>query len=232
MFNVKIETNKIIENIKDWFCNKSSKALGCTINISGGKDSTVVATLLVRALGKDKVFGILQPNGIQKDISDSLKVCEILGIDYEIVNIEDTYKSICKLELSDEAKINVLPRIRMTYAYAIAQTKNYRVIGTSNASETYVGYFTKWGDNANDFNPIKDYTCTEVIQIGDELGLPYELTHKTPSDGLSGKSDEEKLGITYKDLDNYLRDNKDGISEETIRKIEHKHNISLHKILK
>ncbi len=232
MFNAEVEKNKIIESIRDWFYTKSSNALGCVINISGGKDSATVATLLVNALGKDKVFGILQPNGIQKDIDDSLKVCEILGIEYQIVNIEDTYNSICNLELSDEAKINVLPRIRMINAYAIAQTKNYRVIGTGNASEGYVGYFTKWGDNVCDYNPIKDYTCTEVIAIGDALGLPYELTHKTPSDGLSGKSDEEKLGITYKDLDNYLRGNKTGISDEVIKKIEEKHQMALHKILK
>lgn len=230
MFDAVKEARNIIEDIKKWFYNESGNALGCILNVSGGKDSTVVAKLLVEAIGKENVYGLLQPNGIQKDISDSIKVCELVGIDYKVINIENTYNSICTDEMTYEAKVNVGPRIRMINAYAYAQTKNYRVIGTGNASERYVGYFTKWGDGANDFNPIKDYTCTEVMLIGDALGLPYDLTHKTPSDGLTGKTDEERLGITYKDLDNYLRGNKEGISEEVIKLIEFKHSISLHKL--
>ena len=213
---------QIIQFLKDYF--KISNIPGAVIGISGGKDSTVVAKLLVDSIGKENVLGVLMPNGEQKDIEDSKKVCELLDIDYTIINIFDIYRSMINriqsiynadlpnvhggytkksknLLISDKALTNIPPRIRMTILYAIAQSLGYLVAGTGNKSERFIGWFTKWGDGACDINPIAHLTCTEVIELGDYLGLPYDLVHKTPADGLTGKSDEENLGFTYKELD-------------------------------
>ena len=210
---------EIIQWIKDWFKKESGNAEGIVIGISGGKDSTIVAKLCVEAIGKEKVFGVLMPNGEQKDIEDSKRVCEILGIEYIIIDISASYKNLIdkiewfnkegtdwrtSIKLSNDAIINIAPRIRMTTLYAIAQTKNYRVAGTGNATEKALGYFTKWGDGAHDFNPIGSLTCTEVIELGLELGLPEELVKKTPSDGLTGKSDEESFGFSYSEIDKVI----------------------------
>lgn len=226
----------IIQWIKDWFDTQSNNAEGIVIGISGGKDSTVVAKLCVEAIGKERVFGVLMPNGEQKDIADSKRVCDLLGIRYIVVNISDIYydfiRNISSEEitlntedrnvvfLSDEAKVNICPRIRMTTLYAIAQTKNYRVAGTGNATERVLGYFTKWGDGACDFNPLGFLTCTEVIRLGLDLGLPEDLINKAPSDGLTGKTDEEQFGYSYKEIDEVLLEKVDnGEIYEFIQKL-------------
>ena len=226
----------IIQWIKDWFDTQSNGAEGIVIGISGGKDSTVVAKLCVEAIGKERVFGVLMPNGKQKDIADSQRVCDLLGIRYIVVNISDMYydfiRNISSEEitlstedhnvvfLSDETKVNICPRIRMTTLYAIAQTKNYRVAGTGNATERVLGYFTKWGDGACDFNPLGFLTCTEVIRLGLDLDLPEELINKAPSDGLTGKTDEEQFGYSYKEIDEVLLEKVDnGEIYEFIRKL-------------
>ena len=148
-------------------------ASGVVLGISGGKDSTVVAMLSTLVWGYDNVFGVIMPNGEQKDINDSIEVCETLDIPYTIVNIENSYKDILNqihgVEITDKAKTNIAPRLRMTTLYAIAQSLGYRVIGTGNASERYIGWFTKFGDGGCDFNPIANLTCTEVIELGKEL---------------------------------------------------------------
>ena len=143
---------------------------------------------------------------MQKDIDDAKRVCGILSIPYEIIDISGIYDSFSKAlnPQKDITKINISPRIRMTLLYAAAQEKNYLVCGTGNRSERFVGYFTKFGDGAFDVNPIGEYTLTEVIALGRELGLPEDLIIKPPSDGISGKTDEENMGILYKDLDEYL----------------------------
>lgn len=200
---------------------------GYVLGISGGKDSTIVAKLLVDAIGKENVLGVLMPNGEQKGINDSIQVCNVLGIDYQVVNIKDSfdavlrqimhtnhpnfpgdenYKGTTEVQCStyyvtEKAKTNISPRLRMLTLYAISQSLGYLVAGTGNASERFIGWFTKWGDGACDINPIAHLTCTEVIKLGDYLGLPYELVHKTPADGLTGKSDEENFGFTYQELD-------------------------------
>lgn len=201
---------------------------GYVLGISGGKDSTVVAKLLVDAVGKENVLGVLMPNGEQKDISDSIEVCKYLDIRYINVNIKSSFTSLLNsierdvlkdsinvgipnlvsdgtnIIVSDKALTNVAPRIRMTILYTIAQSVGYRVAGTSNASELFIGWGTKWGDLASDINPISQLTCSEVISLGDYMGLPYDLIHKTPADGLTGKSDEENFGFTYKELDTLI----------------------------
>lgn len=229
-FNVEKVCGEIITWIRDYFKAQPS-ANGAAIGISGGKDSTIVAKLLVEALGKERVFGVLMPNGEQKDIGDSLRVVEILGINYKVVNIEKAYKGLVEgiqEDLSQDAKINIPPRLRMTTVYAIAANLHYRVCGTGNKSEAFVGYTTKWGDSAYDFNPIGDLTTEEIVAVGDYLGLPYDLVHKTPSDGLSGKSDEEKLGFTYKQINEYIENGTIG-DEEIDEKIRLKNEYNKHK---
>lgn len=230
-FNSEKECKNIINWIREYF-KAQPNAKGAIIGISGGKDSSVTAKLLVEALGKERVFGVLMPNGEQKDIEDSLKVVDILGINYKIINIEKAYSglldAIQENSLSIDAKINIPPRLRMTTLYALGANMNYRVCGTGNKSEGFVGYTTKWGDNAYDFNPIGDLTTEEVVAVGDFLGLPHELVHKTPSDGLSGQSDEEKLGFSYKQINEYIEYGSCG-DKEIDDKIKLKHEYNKHK---
>lgn len=234
MFDAIKRRDEIIQNIQNWF-DKNGNEAKAVIGISGGKDSTVSAALLVRALGKDRVLGVLMPNGTQVDIDDSYKVIKFLGIQNCEVNIQNATEGLyfelgraLGVPISPKAKTNVPPRIRMTTLYAIAQTLGGVVVGTGNASEIYLGWFTKWGDGANDYNFLKDYTATEVIALGDALGLPYELVHKTPSDGLCGKSDEEKFGFTYQVLDDYIRGK--AVPPDDIKvKIDQMHNSTAHK---
>ncbi|MCR5404670.1 MAG: NAD(+) synthase [Butyrivibrio sp.] len=235
-FNAAQEIENITNWIRDWFAENGPKA-DAVIGLSGGKDSTIVAALLVKALGKDRVVGVLMPDGEQKDIDDSKKVAELLGIRSYIVNIHEAVEGVKKslsaagVEAGKDAIINTPPRIRMTTLYAIAQSlpNGGRVTNTCNKSEDYVGYSTKYGDAAGDFSPCADYLVCEMLQIGDALGLPKELIHKTPSDGLSGMSDEDKLGFAYATLDNYVLT---GICEDTAtkEKIDHLHVINLHKL--
>ena len=238
-FDAKKVKEDLVKWVRDWF-NENGNGCNAVIGISGGKDSTVVAALMVEALGKDRVIGVLMPNGIQADISDSKKVVEFLDIKNTTVNIKDTVDAeIKKLkeslkelghdELSEQTIINLPPRIRMATLYAISQSVNGRVINTCNLSEDWVGYSTRYGDSAGDVSPLANLTVDEVKKLGIELGLPKELVYKTPSDGLCGKSDEDNLGFTYATLDNYLRT---GICEdENIKNIiDRKHKINKFKL--
>lgn len=219
-FDVEIITEACVKWIQDWFLavNPTGKAV---IGISGGKDSTVTAGLCVKALGKERVVGVLMPNGEQKDISDSRKIVDFLDIPYIEVNIENAFQGILqgitggkfanfpkdseKMELSQQTLINVAPRLRMTTLYAIGQSVNGMVANTCNLSEDHVGYSTLYGDYSGSFSPLGKLTVTEVKAIGKYLGLPIELVEKAPSDGLCGKTDEDNLGFTYAELDEYLR---------------------------
>ena len=212
IFDAEKKAEECIAWINHWFTNQSGGSKGLVIGISGGKDSTVVAALCAKAIGKEKVLGILMPNGIQSDIADARQVIKETGICAQVVNIDEAYKGIVggiretiAVPLNREAMINIAPRVRMTVLYAVAQAHNYRVCGTSNLSERYIGYSTKWGDSACDFNPLGSLTSDEVVAVGQVLGLSQELTHKTPSDGLCGKSDEDNFGFTYAVLNNYIR---------------------------
>ena len=235
-FNAKKEIESIVSWIQEWFNTNGPKA-NAVIGISGGKDSSIVAALLVKALGKERVVGVMMPNGEQKDISDSKKLVEYLGIKNYTVNIKDAFEGeinalkAAGVEPGKDAIINTPPRLRMATLYAIAQSlpEGGRVANTCNASEDYVGYSTKYGDAAGDFSPCADYVVSEMLQIGDELGLPSDLIHKTPSDGLSGMSDEDKLGFTYAVLDKYIRTGE--IEDQaTKEKIDRLHVLNLHKL--
>jgi NAD+ synthase len=182
--DVKETTEKLIQWIRNWF-EVNGKGCNAVIGISGGKDSTIVAALCVEALGKDRVIGVLMPNGVQKDISDSLEVCNYLGIRKYVVNINqavEALKTSMGIDLSPQSETNLPPRIRMTTLYAISQSNNGRVANTCNLSENYVGYETKFGDGAGDFSPLGNLTVKEVLEIGDYLGLPNHLVHKVPMD--------------------------------------------------
>lgn len=225
---------EIKENIISWIQNyfKETNGKGAVVGVSGGKDSSTVCKLMVEALGKENVFAVLMPNGEQKDISDSQNLVKLLDVRYKIVNINDAYNGLLNAigedDLSSQGKINMSPRLRMTTLYAIASSLDYRVAGTGNKSEGFVGYTTKWGDNACDFNPIAGLTKEEVVALGDELGLPKELTHKAPSDGISGLTDEDNLGFKYEDINKYMSDGTTG-DLDLDKKIEKTHKANLHK---
>ena len=219
MFDAVKAKNDCVQWIRDWF-DKNGKGCNAVIGISGGKDSSVVAALCVEALGRDRVVGVLMPNGVQKDINDATQLVYHLEIKFLCVNIEDAVNGVLDnifdiymperdgyedVSISEQTKINLPPRIRMATLYAISQSINGRVVGTDNASEAYIGYSTRWGDNVADAMPILHFTSDEVVAIGDALNLPYELTHKVPSDGLCGKTDEDNFGFTYEVLNKYIR---------------------------
>lgn len=228
--------DRIIDWIREYFKENgpSSKAV---IGISGGKDSSVVAALCVEALGKERVFGVLMPQGDQKDIDASFTLVNHLDIPYCIVNIGETVKQMMQAiekgldaDLTTQAITNIPARIRMTTLYAVSATISGRVANTCNLSEDYVGYATKYGDAAGDFSPLSDLTVQEVKAIGRALGLPESLVEKTPIDGLCGKTDEDNLGFTYAVLDKYIRT---GVCEdEAVKaKIDRMNECNLHKLL-
>ena len=202
--------NRIVDWIREWF-EINGKGCNAVIGISGGKDSSIVAALCVEALGKDRVIGVLMPNGEQADINDAIQLVEHLGIKYYIINIKNSVDGVVRemisagIEISEQTRINLPPRIRMSTLYAVSQSHNGRVANTCNLSEDWIGYSTRYGDSAGDFSPLCNVTVTEAKAIGEILGLPHNLVHKTPSDGLSGMSDEEKIGFTYEVLDKYIR---------------------------
>jgi NAD+ synthase len=209
-FNAPETAKAVIDWIKRYFEENASPETYAVIGISGGKDSSVAAALCVEALGKDRVIGVLMPQGEQPDIDCSKLLVSHLGIRHYIVNVGAAVSALTDelskhLELNSQATINTPPRIRMATLYAVAASVGGRVVNTCNLSEDWVGYSTKYGDAAGDFSPLSDLTVTEVLQIGDYLGLPYELVHKVPSDGLCGKTDEDNLGFTYAELDRYIR---------------------------
>ena len=238
-FDAEKTRDNLVAWIKNWF-EQNGKDKIAVIGISGGKDSTIVAGLCVRALGKERVLGVLMPNGDQKDIRDSYRVCEALDIDHIVVNIGATYNTIAEeietalnmnniaTNLSEQTIINLAPRLRMTTLYGVSQTVGGRVVNTSNLSECYVGYGTLYGDLAGSLYPIKNLTKSEVIEIGKTMNeIPIDLVVKSPADGLTGFSDEEKFGFTYDELDEYIRLGKEGEHSETIKK---KHEANLFKL--
>ena len=212
---MKFDAKKVIEEltvwIRDWF-DENGRGCNAIVGISGGKDSSVAAALCVRALGVDRVIGVLMPNGEQSDIAMSRLLVEHLGIRHVTVNIQDGYNGLLgelRRQLGDvsrDTEINLAPRLRMSTLYAVAQSNNGRVVNTCNLSEDWVGYSTRYGDSAGDFSPLSMLCVREVKALGRELGLPECLVEKVPIDGLCGQTDEEKLGFTYAALDAYIRD--------------------------
>ena len=207
--------DEIVRWLREWF-EENGKDCNAVLGISGGKDSSVCAALCCEALGKDRVIGVLMPDGEQKDISDSYNVVEHLGIRYLNINISKAKGALFdamlfsegnfKVEnITEQAIQNLPPRLRMSTLYLVSQCMNGRVINTCNLSETLLGWETRWGDAVGDVAPLADLTVQEVKKLGYELRLPEWMIEKTPSDGLCGSSDEEKLCISYKVFDDYIR---------------------------
>ena len=234
MFNAVKAKDTIVEWIREWF-DKNGKDCKAVIGISGGKDSSVVAALCVEALGKDRVAGVIMPNSTMDDFGDAERVCRFLDISELVIDIgravgdlRKSFRLNVDYDLSEQAEINLPPRIRMATLYMVSQSINGRVACTDNLSESFIGYSTRWGDSVGDFCPLANLTSEEVVAIGDALGLPYELTHKVPSDGLCGKTDEDRFGFTYEVLNKYIRT---GVceDEEIKEKIDEMHQRNLFK---
>ncbi len=241
-FDAKKETEKVIEFIRDYY--KENNLGGVILGISGGKDSGVVAGLFTKALGKENVIGVTLPcHSKDEDAIDAKLVSDYYGfelINFDITSSFDSFKTeLTNLGEFTETEtknsdINLKPRLRMASLYYLAalysalKGKTYLVAGTSNKCELYVGYFTKGGDSVHDISPIADFTVDEVIAIGEVLNVPEKVLYKSPNDGLSNQTDEDKLGVKYKDIASYMED-EDSVDEGTKKKIEKLHNNNLHK---
>lgn len=235
-FNAQETLDRLVDWVKNYFAENAAPETKAVIGISGGKDSSVAAAVCVKALGKERVIGVLMPQNEQSDIAYSRLLVDTLGIKSYTINIGETVSTFMDelskhLEPSRQAQVNTPARVRMTTLYAVAASVNGRVVNTCNLSEDWVGYSTKYGDAAGDFSPLSDLTVTEVRQIGEALGLPNELVHKVPIDGLSGYTDEENLGFTYAELDSYIRHETDLSDKPELReKIDRLHRCNLHKL--
>jgi len=234
MFDAKKTKEKMIDWLRDYF-EKNGKDCSAVVGISGGKDSSTVAALCAQALGKERVYGVLMPQGQQHDIDYSRELVEFLGIKRLEVNIKKTVDAMLEsikeadFSLNRQATINIPARIRMTTLYAVSAAVNGRVANTCNLSEDYIGYATKYGDAAGDFSPLSQLTVAEVKLLARELSLPEKFIEKVPEDGLSGLSDEENIGFTYAVLDKYIRE---GVCEDAAikEKIDKMHKLNLHKL--
>ena len=238
--------NEVVAWIRQWF-RQNGDGCNAIIGISGGKDSSVVAALCVEALGKDRVIGILMPNHQQSDIGDAYKLVDHLDIMHTVINVGQAIDNLSShinslnlrkvnpgteksVAMSNQAIINLPPRIRMATLYAFSQSLNGRVANTCNLSEDWVGYSTRYGDSVGDFSPLSMLTTDEVIAVGKACGLPDELVEKVPADGLCGSTDEMNLGFTYRALNEYIRT---GVcnNPQVKERIDAKHKANLFKLM-
>ena len=231
---------KEVENITKWVKEyvEGCNADGVVIGNSGGKDCATAIAIAQKALGKEKVLTVTLPcNSITGDVEDAQLIADTFEVSLWKIDLSKTYSEIvkaieekvtskekCRLE---EARINTKPRLRMTTLYNIAQQLNYLVMGTGNLCEAIVGYTTKWGDNASDFNPLGEFTVEEVYQIARYLKVPQKIIQKAPNDGLGGLTDEEKLGVTYQQITEYIETGK--TDEHAMKVIMKKKKLSEHK---
>ncbi|MCC8048938.1 MAG: NAD(+) synthase [Oscillospiraceae bacterium] len=233
MRDYKQEFDKRVEFIQNVL--KSSRASGIIYGNSGGKDSALVGILCKAAC--DNTVGIIMPCASKRnfgmDKDDGLEVAEQYGIETRFVDLTPVRE--CETEmlsavtnLTDAALANIAPRLRMTTLYAVAAAENRIVAGTGNRSEAYMGYFTKWGDGAHDFNPIADLTVTEIYEFLEYLGAPRCIIEKAPSAGLfEGQTDESEMGLSYAALDKFLLTGEASEHDRAI--IDKFHNASEHK---
>lgn len=236
VFDAKKTKDEIVEWIRNYF-RKNGPDCNAVIGISGGKDSSIVAALCVEALGNGRVIGVLMPQGVQDDIDVARDLVKHLGIKSFEINIAETVNAllakgrIAGLCDSKQARVNLSARIRMATLFLVSQSVNGRVANTSNFSEDYIGWATIFGDAAGQFSPLGKLTVTEVKAIGRELGLPEEFIEKAPSDGLTGKTDEDNFGFTYDFLDKYIRTEDFGGDTETAAKIDRMHDANTFKLM-
>lgn len=242
-FNAKQETTNVIEFIRNYY--QQNHLTGAVLGISGGKDSAVVAALMVEALGKENVIGVTLPcHSKEEDRKDAKLISDHFAFrlyDFDLTSVYDTFQEQLKdigtfdEETRKNSDINLKPRLRMATVYYLAALftsltgKPYLVAGTSNKCELFVGYFTKGGDSVHDIAPIADFTVEEVIQIGEVLGVPEKVLYKKPADGLSNQSDEDKLGVTYQEIATYMEEGEEALMEPSRSKIKRLHETSQHK---
>ncbi len=238
-FNAQEHATKIIDFIRDYY--QKNNLGGVVLGISGGKDSGVVAGLFAKAIGPENVIGVTLPcHSKSQDANDAVLVAEKFGfklINLDLTSVYDQFeeeaKKIDDFVVSEDSEINLKPRLRMSTLYYLAQMyskkegKPYIVAGTGNKCEIFVGYFTKGGDGVSDINVLADLTVDEVIAVGEVVEVPEQVLYKTPSDGLSGKSDEDKLGVTYKDIAKVI--NGEPVDEDVKEVIMRKHRSNQHK---
>ena len=233
-FDAAVTKNNIVKWIRDYF-RKNGPGCNAVIGISGGKDSSIVAALCVEALGKERVVGVLMPQGVQDDIDVARDLVKYLGIKSFEINIAETVNTmlakgrIARLSDTKQARVNLPARIRMATLFMVAQSVNGRVSNNSNFSERHLGWGTLFGDTVGQFSPLGNLTVTEVKAVGREIGLPEKFIEKTPADGLSGKTDEENFGFTYEFLDNYIRTGEFGDNIEAAAKIDKMHDANTFK---
>jgi len=209
-FDPEDAVEKTVKWIREWF-EENGPGCNAIIGVSGGKDSSIVAALMVEALGAERVIGVVMPNGAYKDMDMAMLLINHLGIRHHVIDIKGAYDSIMAelerdgVDIKEDTKINLPPRLRMSTLYAVGQSNNGRVVNTCNLSEDWVGYSTRYGDSVGDFSPTSCFTVAEIKAMGRSIGIPNVLIDKVPDDGLSGMTDEDKLGFTYKVLDHYIR---------------------------
>ncbi|MDD6224111.1 MAG: NAD(+) synthase [bacterium] len=241
-FNAKVETNKIIEFVRDYY--QKQHVSGVILGISGGKDSAVVAALFVKALGKENVIGVMLPcYSKEEDKIDARLISDYYGfelINFDLTTIFDTFQEEVAMlgkfteQETENSNINLKPRLRMASLYYLAslyssiRKQTYLVAGTSNKCERYVGYFTKGGDSVYDIALIADFTVDEVIKIGECLQVPDKVLYKKPNDGLSNKTDEDKLGVKYSEIASFIEDEA-LVETEIAHKIKKLHADNFHK---
>ena len=239
-FNALEVKNRLVAWIREWF-EKNGNGCNAIVGLSGGKDSTIMAGLCVEALGKDRVIGVGMPDKGQ-DLHGADEIAAYFGIRFVEANIGGMTTALRQMfadgkqagewwfDMSGQAEQNMPPRLRMVTLYAISQSNNGRVMGTCNLSENYVGYLTKFGDGASDVEPLANLTVTELLEIGDLMGIPAKWVHKIPTDDLpNSMGDEAKFGFTYATLDKYIRGLEEPVSEIK-EKIDRMHRNNLFKL--
>lgn len=223
---MKNEIKNLTKWIKEYVDNSGAK--GVVIGLSGGIDSCVVASLAVKALGKENVYGALIPcYSSNNDVDDASEFAQFLGIKYNVYNLNETFDVLADVISSKQdmyimTSANIKARLRMITLYAIASELKYLVIGTGNKTEHEIGYFTKYGDGGTDFEPIFNFYKTEVWELAKELNVPQKFIDRVPTAGLwINQTDENEIGCSYKELDLYLQENKvEFLSKEQEDRIE------------
>ena len=205
------------------------------LGLSGGVDSSLAAALALKAVGKEKLKCIMMPiNSNPADLNDALRLANELDLDYVVIDASETCNQYVRdlaksgIALSRDSLSNLKARIRMCILYAYAQEHRGLVIGTDNKDERFTGYFTKHGDGACDILPIAHLLKEEVVKAAKMLGVPTDLAERVPTAGLfEGQTDETQMGVTYKDLDAYLKGKK--VDPEAEKRILYLNRISAHK---
>ncbi|AFX74491.1 NAD synthetase [Mesomycoplasma hyorhinis SK76] len=222
-----------INYLVNWIKNQVKKAnkSGVIVGISGGIDSALVAVLAKKAFPNDSLGLVMKIKDMSKDLQDISKLVKKFDIQTREINLSNIYENfVDTLKLEDKMSLaNLQPRLRMSTLYAIAQEKNYLVLGTDNLVEMYIGYFTKYGDGGVDLLPIVNLSKTQVYNLAKELGINEEILNKAPSAGLwENQKDEDDMKFSYKDFDQFLQD-KSKLKKSVVDRIEYLHEISQHK---